>query len=118
MDGIGAQIGVYGIFALMLIKALTEMLKAAKSKNGNGSKTPEAPQVCKDIKEMTIETLDKVKGLHSMHNKTDSDGLPVWYMPRSMVKAQQEIAKTQEQTTIHLKSLADSVKELCEKQRR
>lgn len=113
MNELITQLGVGGIFAVLVIRSFVELTKAMKNGKANG-----APQLYRDIKNVTDDTNDKIKGLYSMHSKTDSDGLPVWYFPRSIVKAQERIASSVEQTTVHLKSLADSIEKLESKQRR
>ncbi len=111
MDGsIGQQIGIYGIFALMLIKALTEMLKAVKTKGNGGSHE----QIAKDTKQVAVDTNDKVKALHTMHEKTDGDGVPLCYTPRSIVNTQKEIAKTQADTVNVIKDVSRNLKDVSD----
>jgi hypothetical protein len=36
---------------------------------------------------------DMLKNLFASHNRTDEDGVPVWYMPRSWERSQENISK-------------------------
>lgn len=118
MNELITQLGVGGIFAVLVIRSYIELTKAMKNGKAGKEVNSVPPQLYRDIKNVTDDTNDKIKGLYSMHSKTDSDGLPVWYFPRSIVKAQERIASSVEQTTVHLKSLADSIEKLESKQRR
>jgi len=110
------QLGVGGIFAILVIRSFIELTKAMKNKNGNGTGGHE--QICQDTKKLAIDTNDKVKTLHSMHGKTNPDGLPVWYFPQSFVQDQKEIAKAQADTAMHMKAIADTVRKLDDAKRR
>ena len=107
------QLGVGGIFALLVIRAFVELVKAMKTKNGSEGNGHE--QITRDTKKLAIDTNDKMKTLHSMHSKTNPDGLPVWYFPQSFVQDQKEIARAQADTALHMKSIADAVQELKKK---
>lgn len=115
MDAL-TQLGVGGIFAVLVIRSFVELVKALKGAT-NGKASGGHEQITKDTKEITIDTNNKVKTLHSLHSKTNADGLPVWYFPQSIIQDQKEIAKTQADTAVHMKALADAVQKLEEKRR-
>jgi len=117
-ESVLVQLGIGGVFAIIIIDRFVAMIIKLKGTKNNGNGDNGHNQICKDTKEVAIDTNDKVKTLHSLHNKTTPDGLPVWYFPQSIVQDQKEIAKAQTDTAIHLKALAESVRILSEKQRR
>ena len=47
--------------------------------------------------------------LHDMHNKFDSDGTPLWYVPRSWSKVQTEILKTVNTISHTQEKLGDTI---------
>lgn len=53
-----------------------------------------------------------LKGLHEAHEKTDADGRPLWYMPKSLVETQDKILDIQREQTEILKKISDSVQRM------
>ena len=39
------------------------------------------------------KTIQKIDWLKDVHDKTDGDGLPLWYIPRSMAKSMDKVAE-------------------------
>ena len=118
MDSVLLQLGVGGIFAVLIIREFVNLVAKLKGKNGNGN----GSQTLSDIKQIAIDTNDKTKALHSLHSKTDGDGVPMVYSPRSIVADQKEMAKTQNKTAEHMRDIsmtqtqmADTMKEIKEK---
>ena len=110
------QVGTIGTFAILLIFAITKLIREVKaSKNGNGN----APgtETVKDIKSISIDTNDRVKGLHELHSKTDGDGVAMVYFPRSVVEVIKESAKAQERTAGHMKDMTVTQKQINDNQR-
>ena len=63
-----------------------------------------------------------LQDLHNWHNKTDADGIPLWYVPRSFIESQKEIvvvlseiSSHQERTTFLLEALIKSIDKLEDK---
>lgn len=61
---------------------------------------------------LTPQEQEWLKNLHTLHDKTDKDGIPLWYVPRSFIDTQKEviqilsnISKHQEKTTYVLESI-------------
>jgi len=104
MDGLILQLGVGGIFAVLIIREFVNMMAKMKEKNGSGNENGNG--TLKDVKNITIDTNDKVKSLHSLHTKYDSDGKPLWYFPGSMLENQKQIALVQERTAGHLRDMS------------
>lgn len=78
------QLGIGGIFAIMVIR---EVLSFLRARNGGGPSS----------------IAKQVDDLWTWHNVRDGDGVPVWYVRRSL---EESIAK-----------LADSIEKLVEIQR-
>jgi hypothetical protein len=60
-----------------------------------------------------------LQDLHNWHNKTDADGIPLWYVPRSFIESQKEIVEVlseisshQERTTFLLEALLKRIEKL------
>jgi len=116
MDNVLLQLGVGGIFAVLIIREFVNLMTKMKGKsNGNGNSSDS--QILKDVRLTTADTNDKVKGLYSMHSKTDNDGIPVWYMPRSFVEAQKEMARTQADTVNVIRDVVRTQEQMCETMR-
>ena len=106
MDDALLQLGVGGIFALMIIKEVFNFL----SKRNGGSKanlddSTISRKVSKDLSPKVDESLHILRDLHEWHSKTDEDGVKVWYVRRSLertiddlsdaIKAQNELLQEQ-----------------------
>jgi hypothetical protein len=93
MDAVITQVGVGGIFSLLVIR---EVLTFVKTRNGkkNGVlpvvRVSEPPQECHDglkditrmcseLKKVSDETLTHSEKTFEMHDKHDAKGQPVWY---------------------------------------
>jgi hypothetical protein len=65
---------------------------------------------------LTNQEQEWLKNLHNLHDKTDKDGIPLWYVPRSFIDTQKEviqilsnISKLQEKTTYVLESILKKI---------
>lgn len=65
------NIGVWGIFTILLIRGLTDLVRASRSRKANGA-TPMHPA---KFERMATE----VHELHTLHDVRDHTGVPVWY---------------------------------------
>lgn len=102
------QIGVGGILVVLVLREVFGFLKPLLEKrrtNGNGNGGHKANG------HMSAETVAQVHELHRIMSKTDTDGTPLVYFPRSLAAAVQELAHaTSEQNTL-LERLNDNVSE-------
>ncbi len=80
------------------VYALVEAMKYHRRKQGNGNFAERDRQM--------------LRTLHEQHGKTDHDGTPLWYMPRSMIHSQDklferqgEMVQLQRETLIELKTM-------------
>ena len=88
---------VYVVGALVsVIYTLVELLKVRSAKkNGNG-KFDEADR-------------QKLITLYKQHQVNDQDGVPLWYVPRSMIEGQKELVDLQRESLEQLKNLNRSM---------
>lgn len=112
MDNILLQLGVGGIFAVLIIREFVNMTSKMKGRNGGSTN---GTGMLKDVKDISIDTNDRVKSLHGWHERTDNEGRPVWYFPYSIVDHQKRMADAQERTTENLKQVVQTQKDISEK---
>jgi hypothetical protein len=78
------QVGVAGILIVLVLRMVFDFLKA-KKEDGKGNGKVEA-KVAVMLRKM--EAMEKkIEDLHLWHAKTDPDGVPVWYVRRSLEEA-------------------------------
>ena len=56
---------------------------------------------------------ENLEWLREMHAKTDSDGLPIWYVPRDLQKLAKENADRAFETNMILKDIKEVLKDNC-----
>ena len=92
------QLGVGGIFCVLVLRLVFDFLgKKRLSKNGD----------C-----LTPAIIQQVKDLWDWHNKTDEEGVKVWYVSRSLEKAIERLAESTETQTKVLTELVHGFKDL------
>ena len=121
LDSLLIQLGVGGIFAVLVIRMVLDFLNR---KNGGNTKGFDKRIV---RLENNIDDIKDVVGkIHDMHNVKDSDGFPVWYVPRSWQQTQKEIMelnlkivailkdmmKTAERTEKEVSQVKDSINDI------
>ena len=111
MDTVLMQLGVGGIFAVLVIRSFVDFAKAMK-KNGNGHSS--GTETEKDIKAIVIDTNDRTKAVHGICSQTDGAGIPMVYTPRSMIECQKDIAKTQERIALSQERITEAHKQMAE----
>ena len=106
------QLGLGGVFAILIIdRFVTLVIKLREKKgNGNGSGT----ETVKDIKAIVIDTNNKAASIHELTNRIDGDGVPMVYTPRSIVESQKKTAEAQEQTARHLSEVVRVQKQMAD----
>jgi hypothetical protein len=91
MEDYITQIGIGGIFAVIVIGRVLDFLKSRNGKNGPLPlvKVGEIPQECHDtlqelyrmcgeLQKVASETQEHARNIFEMHNVRDGDGQPVW----------------------------------------
>ena len=76
------ELGVGLIAALMVIREVLNFL--GRKRGGAGESDTLMSEHVSDVKGSVTAIKDKVDDLHEWHNKTDSDGVPLWYVRRSL----------------------------------
>lgn len=67
------------------VKALINKKKAARYDTGRDTYYTQTDR------ETMTELSRQMRQLHEWHDKNDSDGMPLWYMPREWAKKQEEV---------------------------
>tara|TARA_Y100000310_G_C20445648_1_gene698273 strand:- start:202 stop:510 length:309 start_codon:yes stop_codon:yes gene_type:complete len=78
------QVGIGGIFAILVIKQVLDFLSKRRNENPNGD-----CRVC----------LTLLQKIYEMHDKTDEDGVYVWYVRRSLEDAITKLGRNIEKQT-------------------
>lgn len=76
---------------LMVIREVLGFLE--KKKNGSGGHNFIMNEHVNDVKGAVSAIKDKVDDLHDWHNKTDPDGVPLWYVRRSLEESIRELGE-------------------------
>jgi hypothetical protein len=74
----GLETGGIVAVVMVLMKLLEKFADYVMKKNGNGTT-------------LSSKEHDMLKGLYDQHNKYDSDGIPIWYVPRGWADTQEKI---------------------------
>lgn len=93
------QLGTGGLLALLIIREVLGFLKARS---------------CKPPEELIRKIAIQVRDLHDWHNKTDEDGVKVWYVRRSLEDA---IVKLSSNIEVQSELLRELVYDLRETRR-
>ena len=79
----GFIIGGMVALSMFIVKLFDYWLDQKRAKNANG----ECP-----LEDDLAEMKSQVKTLYDLHNKTDQDGVPVWYVRRSLEEAIRDLS--------------------------
>ena len=95
------------VLSMTLVRLVERLIDNRLTKrNGKKSIAPPAGG-CRGLTEEEHAALMR---LDDSHAKYDSDGTPLWYVPRSWIKTQKEISKTLDQITQTLSTIAGTQK--------
>lgn len=106
LDSILLQLGVGGIFAILVIRMVLDFLNR---RNGGSGNTKVFDKRMVRVESNVDEIKDCVHKIHDMHNVKNSDGIPVWYIPQSWANTQKEIQETNLKTLEILKDLTKTM---------
>lgn len=87
LDGAWTQIGVNGIFALLLVKMCFDFMAQRRTRQ-NGFAAINWAKLVQEISD-----------LHNWHAKTDNDGTFVWYVRKSLEDAVRQLAENIDKQT-------------------
>ncbi|HML96681.1 MAG TPA: hypothetical protein PKC29_14760 [Thermodesulfobacteriota bacterium] len=117
------ELGVGLIAALMVIREVLNFLD--KRRGSDRESDSLMSEHVSDVKGSVTAIKDKVDDLHEWHNKTDADGVPLWYVRRSLeesIKALGEkiYLQIEVQTEIlrHMEKMEEHYQEMLRKRRR
>ncbi len=117
------ELGVGLIAALMVIREVLNFLD--KKKGGPDEPGSLIGEHVSDVKGSVTAIKDKVDDLHEWHNKTDADGVPLWYVRRSLEESIRALGEKiylqiEVQTEIlrHMEKMEEHYRELLQKRRR
>jgi hypothetical protein len=113
MDELLTQLGVGGIFALLIIREVLGFLSKRKERgngNGNGNGKPAmTAAVQSDLFQLLREINEGTKELVRLHDVKDEDGVPVWYVRKSLERQIEQLVTGVAQLT---SAIAQQVKAL------
>lgn len=92
------QLGVGGIFCVMVLRLVFDFL---------GKKKFAKNDVC-----LTPAIIQQIKDLWDWHNKTDDEGVKVWYVRRSLEKAIERLAENTDTQTKIFTELVHEIKDM------
>jgi len=103
------QLGVGGIFALLIIREVLGFLSKRKDRgNGNG-KAAMTETVQSDLFQLLREINEGTRELVRLHDVKDEDGVPVWYVRKSLERQIEQLVTGVAQLT---NAIAQQVKAL------
>ena len=93
-EKIGRAVVGLGVLGFVLFELVTGLGLADAPKNGSHGTVRLDPL-----------TAQKIDSLYEWHNRMDPDGLPVWYMPRSLSQTLEKQTKVLEKQTLAIERL-------------
>ena len=117
------ELGVGLIAALMVIREVLNFLDKKRGNPDDGDAV--MSEHVSDVKGSVTAIKDKVDDLYEWHNKTDADGVPLWYVRRSLEQSIKDLGEKiylqiEVQTEIlrHMEKMEEHYRELLRKRRR
>jgi len=113
------QVGVGGIFAILLVRIILEWLKPLVEKftgNGKHQERSIGEQLLLELQRATEEmkpVARQVSDLYDWHNQKNADGVFVWYVPSALTKAIDRLAENINTQTEVLRGLVTMVADQC-----
>jgi hypothetical protein len=105
------QLGVGGIFAILVIQMVLRFLEKTKDKKTDGSKSA----AMTDLFAIARATKEASERLVEMHDCKDTDGVYVWYVPRRMERIIDDLGKNVAEFTSATKEMNKLLARLIEK---
>ena len=108
MQSVLMQLGVGGIFAILVIREVMMFLKTR-----NGTSSPKVVALSEADRKMLVEVHEWSKELHTWHNIHDEDGVKIWYVRRSLEDAVERLTTTIEKLSEFQRANFDVLKEMA-----
>jgi len=105
------QLGVGGIFAILVIQQVLTFM--GKRKNGAAPARFtifDSPEDRKRVVGTMVKCAEQVNKLYDQHQVKDSDGVPVWYVRRSLEDAVKSLSTNVNKQSDLLRELVTEVK--------
>lgn len=80
-------IGIVGVLVLLILKVVKEMIQkedGSSKSNGNSGAHKTQENYLKDIDDRVEKIQYQVAAIHKMADRSNEDGVPVWYVPASL----------------------------------
>jgi hypothetical protein len=109
------QLGVGGVFALLVIRTVLDFLSKQREKksNGNGNGGISSSAV-NDMFAINRSILSFVEDLHKWHDVKDEDQVPVWYVRKSLERLIGELSKSVNRMTKAIEDQTAAFKAMVE----
>jgi hypothetical protein len=101
------QVGVGGIFAILVIREVFNFLQKRKTPNGDNG-----VQFHRELDTKVNEIKSLTRELHKWHSVTDMEGVPVWYVRKSLEKSIGELATNIKEQTDIIRRVGNELKDL------
>jgi len=111
MDDLIAQVGVGGIFAVLVIREVLNFLTKR-----NGADKDKGGKLDRVILAALQEMKPKLDELHKWHDQRDQDGVPVWYIRRSLEEAVDKLAESQQMLSDNIRNMTIILERLATNQ--
>jgi len=82
---------VSGAAILVIVLQSASAMSARKQDQRTAKSLEDLTEALKDGFKAQSETLEVVRRIYDMHNHTDNDGVPLWFVPRSWAGTQEKI---------------------------
>lgn len=97
-----AIVGVTVILAEGMVSLMKLLIKKIVKQNEDELEANKHSQIIHEIRQckgLSDEQTQQFASLHDLHARYDSDGVPLWYVPRSWAETQREITEKLEGIT-------------------
>lgn len=100
------EIGIGGIFAILVLREVFNFLQKKKTNGYNDV------QFHRELGTKVNEIKSLTKELHKWHSVTDMEGVPVWYVRKSLEKSIGELATNIKEQTDIIRRVGNELKDL------
>ena len=108
------QLGVGGVFALLVIRTVFDFLSKQREKKSNGNGSSISAAAMNDMFTLNRSILSFVEDLHKWHDVKDEDQVPVWYVRKSLERLIGELGKSVNGMTRAIEDQTEAFKAMVE----
>ena len=112
-----AVLGGLIVICLTLVRLVERLIDSVLTRrlNGKRSSIPAPPRGCAGLTEEEHRALMK---LDDLHDKYDSDGTPLWYVPRSLAASMVKVTETLDRISVRLRDVVKTQESILNKMKR